>query len=226
MSEGRAKTTLLVATKNGGKLDEFRRIFGDLDVTIVGAEELALPDVEEDGETFEANATKKARESAAASGLMTLADDSGLEVDALFGAPGVHSARYAGGGGAEANVRKLLTALESTPDGSRTARFRCVLALVDPSGPLGDEVILAEGRCEGRIARSARGAHGFGYDPVFVPDGGEETMAEIDDAAKDRISHRGRACASMRERLVAYLERRAGAAGGALGDDDGKARGR
>jgi XTP/dITP diphosphohydrolase len=207
MSE-RART-LLVATRNAGKLEEFRRIFGDLGVTIVGAAELALADVVEDGATFEANATKKARESAIASGLMTLADDSGLEVDALFGAPGVHSARYAGGG-AEANVRKLLGALESTPDEARTARFRCVLALADPSGPLGEEVLLAQGTCEGTIIRSPRGGGGFGYDPVFVPEGKALTMAEISDAEKDALSHRGRACAAMRERLVAYLTRRAG----------------
>ncbi|MDQ3036564.1 MAG: RdgB/HAM1 family non-canonical purine NTP pyrophosphatase [Myxococcota bacterium] len=200
--------TLVVATRNQGKLEEFRRILGDLGLTILGAAELALPEVEEDGATFEDNATKKAREAAAASGLMTLADDSGLEVDALFGAPGVQSARYSGGGGAEANVRKLLVALESTPDTGRSARFRCVLALADPSGPLGDEVLLADGRCEGTIIRAPRGGGGFGYDPVFVPEGAAATMAELDSTQKDAISHRGQACAAMKAHLVEYLRRR------------------
>lgn len=200
--------TLLVATRNEGKLEEFRRILGDLGLTIVGSAELALPEVVEDGATFEENATKKAREAAAASGLMTLADDSGLEVDALFGAPGVQSARYSGGAGSVANVRKLLIALESTPDAARTARFRCVLALADPAGPLGAEVLLADGRCEGTIARAPRGEGGFGYDPVFVPNGGAATMSELRADEKDAISHRGRACAAMRAPLVEYLRRR------------------
>ena len=199
---------LLVATKNRGKLEELRRIFDGLDVELVGADELALGDVEETGETFEANALLKARAYAQASGLMALADDSGLEVDALGGAPGVRSARYAGEGGSEANVRKLLAALESVEDARRTARFRCVLAVVDPTGPLGQDALLAEGACEGRIARAPRGSGGFGYDPVFVPEGMSATMAEISEAEKDRISHRGRASGVMRARLLAYLATR------------------
>lgn len=199
---------LLVATKNRGKVEELRRIFAGLDVELVGADELALDDVEETGETFEANALLKARAYAHASGLMALADDSGLEVDALGGAPGVHSARYAGDGGAEANVRKLLAALAHVEDARRTARFRCVLALVDPTGPLGQGALLAEGACEGRIARAPRGSGGFGYDPIFVPEGMSVTMAEISEAEKDRISHRGRASEVMRARLTAYLATR------------------
>lgn len=196
---------LLVATKNRGKLEEFRRIFEGLGLELASADELGLPDVEETGETFEANALLKARAYAEASGLMSLADDSGLEVDALGGAPGVYSARYAGEGGSEANVRKLLGALDPVPDAERTARFRCVLALVDPSGPAGHDPLLAEGTCEGHIAHAPRGRGGFGYDPVFVPQGMSLTMAEISDAEKDRISHRGRASEVMRARLMTYL---------------------
>ncbi|UJR79611.1 RdgB/HAM1 family non-canonical purine NTP pyrophosphatase [Sandaracinus amylolyticus] len=198
-------TKLLIATKNHGKLEELRRIFGDLGLELVSADELDLPDVDETGDTFEANAILKAKAQAEASGLMTIADDSGLEVDALDGAPGVISARYAGGGGSEANVRKLLAALADVPDERRTARFRCVLALADPRGALGERVELIEGRCEGRITREPRGTGGFGYDPVFLPEGEDGTMGEISAAAKDAISHRGRACAAMRERLAAYL---------------------
>lgn len=171
----------------------------------MSAGELALPAPEEDGETFAENAIKKARAAALASGEMTLADDSGLEVDALNGAPGVHSARYAGDKGSAANMKKLLGALESVPEGMRSARFRCVLALVDPKGPLGEEVLLAEGRCEGTIARDPRGTGGFGYDPIFVPEGGEWTMSELSDAEKDAISHRGKACAAMRLKIQEYL---------------------
>jgi XTP/dITP diphosphohydrolase len=196
---------LLIATHNVGKLAEFRRIFGDLGLEIVGADELSLPAPDEDGETFAENAIKKARAAAHASGEMTLADDSGLEVDALNGAPGVHSARYAGDKGAAANMHKLLDALHSVPKSERSARFRCVLALVDPKGSLGDEILLAEGRCEGAIAHEARGAGGFGYDPIFVPEGGDRTMSEISDAEKDAISHRGKACAAMRVKIAEYL---------------------
>lgn len=201
---------LLVATKNRGKLEEFRRILAGLDVELVSADELGLPDVDETGETFEANAILKAKAQAEASGLMALADDSGLEVDALGGAPGVRSARYADGGGAEANVRKLLAALDDVPDDRRGARFRCVIALADPGGPLGDRIELAEGRCEGRIARAPSGSGGFGYDPVFVPEGLDRTMAEISAKTKDDISHRGRACEALRARLAAYLGARHG----------------
>lgn len=205
MSVEAPRRKLLVATKNRGKLEEFRRIFGDLELELVGADELGLPDVDETGETFEANALLKARAQAAASGLMTLADDSGLEVDALSGAPGVQSARYAGGGGSEANVRKLLAALEHVPDERRGARFRCVLALVDPGGPLGEGALIADGRSEGSIVRAPRGSGGFGYDPIFLPEGLDRTMAEISEGEKDRISHRGRASEAMRERLMTYL---------------------
>jgi XTP/dITP diphosphohydrolase len=186
---------VLAATKNPGKLEEFRRIFPE--VELVSADELGLPDVVEDGATFEANAAKKARELSEKSGLLALGDDSGLEVDALGGAPGVLSARYSGGG-AEANVRKLLDALRGVPDPRRTARFRCVIALAD-----GGVIELASGACEGRIDREPRGSGGFGYDPIFVPlEGDGRTMAELAGAEKDALSHRGRACRALRPVLL------------------------
>ena len=191
---------LLVATKNHGKLIEFRRIYGEIGLEIVGADDVGAGDVEETGDTFEANALLKARAGARASGLWTLADDSGLEVDALGGAPGVRSARYSEGG-SEANVRKLLEALRDVPDAQRTARFRCVLALVDPAAPDAAPTLVS-GACEGHIARAPRGAGGFGYDPVFVPAGRDVTIAELGDAEKDALSHRGVACERMRPALA------------------------
>jgi XTP/dITP diphosphohydrolase len=202
-------TELLVATHNRGKIEEFRRILGGLGVALVGAGDLNLPEVDEDGETFEANAIKKARALAAAARRITLADDSGLEVDALGGAPGVRSARYAGGAGPEANIRKLLAALEGVPPERRTARFRCVLALADPEGPLGERVELAAAACEGTIALAPRGSGGFGYDPIFIPAGEVRTMAELAAAEKDALSHRGRACRALAPWLATYLTQRA-----------------
>ena len=200
---------VLVATRNAGKVREFRRLLGLSGVEVVSIDELSLdvPDVVEDAETFEDNAEKKARELAAATGLLTIGDDSGLEVDALHGAPGVYSARYGGGGGTEANVRKLLGALEDVPEGSRAARFRCVLALVDPTD-IDAEVAFGKGVCEGRITREPRGQGGFGYDPVFVPHGEERTMAELSADEKNALSHRARACAALRDALMAQIQSR------------------
>ena len=187
---------LLVATRNPHKLAEIRRIFALPGLTLVGAGEIpGLPDVEEDGDTFEANAIKKAVSLSRASGLWTLADDSGLEVDALGGAPGVYSSRYAGThGDYAANNRKLLAALSCAR--RRSARFRCAVALATPDG----RVETVEGRCEGRIVPAGRGTGGFGYDPLFVPRGGRLTFGEMSDAAKDRLSHRGRALEAARRR--------------------------
>lgn len=182
---------LLIATRNAHKLAEIRTILDLPDVEIVGADEIAgLPEVEEDAETFEGNALKKARTLRDASGLWTLADDSGLEVDALNGAPGVYSARYAGEPtDSAANNRKLLAALAGRTD--RTARFRCVIALAAPDG----REWTVDGRCEGRIALAPSGAEGFGYDPLFVPEGHTISFAEMSSAEKNAISHRGRALA-------------------------------
>lgn len=182
---------LLIATRNAHKLAEIRTILDLPDFEIVGADEIAgLPEVEEDAETFEGNALKKARTLRDASGLWTLADDSGLEVDALNGAPGVYSARYAGEPtDSAANNRKLLAALAGRTD--RTARFRCVIALAAPDG----REWTVDGRCEGRIALAPSGAEGFGYDPLFVPEGHTISFAEMSSAEKNAISHRGRALA-------------------------------
>lgn len=203
-----ARRTVVVATGNRGKLHELRELLADLPIDLKAMAE-ACPrkiDIVEDAPTFEGNARKKARVVAEACAMPVLADDSGLEVDALDGAPGVRSARYAGEGATDGeNNRKLLTALEELGSAPRTARFRCVLVLHDPIALA--EPLITEGTCEGEIANGPRGAHGFGYDPIFivrdVP--GRRTMAELSDAEKNAVSHRGRAVAAMRARLRAWL---------------------
>lgn len=210
MSVGRIN--MVVATNNIGKLAEFRELLGDLPVDLLGLADVVpeMPPVVEDGATFEENAMKKARAVADTALMLTLADDSGLEVDALQGAPGVRSARYAGERATDAeNNAALLRALEEIPEEGRTARFRCVLCLVDPWEPGGVSVTTVEGTCEGSIARSARGAGGFGYDPLFVVKGGLRTLAEFTDQEKNAISHRGAAARALRPRLQAILEERA-----------------
>lgn len=182
---------LLVATYNPGKVREYRELLAGLPVEVTYPDELALSlDVAETGSTFAENAILKATAYARASGLWTWADDSGLEVDALGGAPGVLSARYAGPGASDADrYRKLLNALAGVPWDRRTARFRCTVALVTPAGL----VRTAEGICEGIIAFGPIGDNGFGYDPVFyLPDWGL-TMAQLPPEVKNQISHRGRA---------------------------------
>jgi XTP/dITP diphosphohydrolase len=177
---------LLIATRNSHKLQEIRQILAVPSLELVSMADFpSIPDVVEDGNTFEANATKKAVTLALATRLWTLADDSGLEVDALGGAPGVWSARYAGEPvNYAANNRKLLKALKNVVN--RKARFRCAMALSDPKG----QAQVVEGKCEGRIVEECRGAAGFGYDPLFVPDGYSVTFAEMDSEEKNRISHR------------------------------------
>ncbi|MFQ5600933.1 MAG: XTP/dITP diphosphatase [Candidatus Krumholzibacteriia bacterium] len=199
---------LCIATRNAHKLREITAVLGDLDLEIVGgylvgerggaADRPGCPDVREDGDTLEANAAKKARVVCAYTGLPTLADDSGLEVDALDGAPGVRSARWAGDGCTYAdNNAKLLRELGDLPEARRTARFRCVMALALPDA----DVQMYEGRIEGRILRDKRGTSGFGYDPVFyVPELGR-TLAELPLEQKNAISHRGRALAAVRAAL-------------------------
>ncbi|HEX4355438.1 MAG TPA: XTP/dITP diphosphatase [Polyangiales bacterium] len=204
-------TNLVLATKNPGKVREFRALFWDVPRLRVRAlDELGkMPDVIEDGKTFDENAIKKAREIAAVTGTLVLADDSGLEVDALTGRPGVHSARFAGRHGDDAaNNDKLLAEMSRVADGERTARYRVVLALADPKGPLGEEVHTEEGTCQGIILRARRGSEGFGYDPLFRPDGYELSFAELAPDDKNRISHRAVAAAKMRAFLAEYLERR------------------
>jgi len=181
---------IVVATRNRRKLEEIGRITGEMGITLRTLEEFpACPEVVEDGETFRDNALKKARETSAFTGLAALADDSGLEVDALKGEPGVYSARYAGKDATDAdNVKKLLSKLSSCTDG-RAARFRCVLAFVTPDGL--EEVF--DGKVEGSIGTVERGHNGFGYDPVFFPQGYDRTFAEMSAGEKDGMSHRGRA---------------------------------
>lgn len=200
-------TRLLLATRNRGKVAELRRLLSDLPglTGLLTPDDVdGLPEVIEDGSTFEHNACKKARELAAASGLACLSDDSGLQVDALGGRPGVYSARFAGPNARDAdNNQKLLEALREVPDAERCARFVAVLAYAEPSGALFAEPHTERGICEGRILRLPRGDHGFGYDPLFQPQGLDCSMAELPAAEKNRISHRAQASARMR----AYLER-------------------
>ncbi|MFT5123941.1 MAG: XTP/dITP diphosphohydrolase [Candidatus Omnitrophota bacterium] len=181
---------ILVATGNTHKLEEIRGILQIPSWELVGLDQLQdPPEVDEDGDTFEANAAKKARELALFSGMWTLADDSGLEVDALDGAPGVFSARFGGvHGDNAANNARLLKELEGSPN--RQARFRCVLALASPQG----EIRCVSGAVAGTIAQALSGTHGFGYDPLFIPTGYEKTFAELPASVKARISHRAEAC--------------------------------
>ncbi len=183
------KAKLLIATRNPGKVREYREILASLDLTYLEPEGITL-EVEETAGTFAGNAVLKATTYAEASGLLTWADDSGLEVDALGGAPGVLSARYAGPGASDADrYRKLLDALAGVPWERRTARFRCVVALARPGG----EVRTATGVCEGIIAFGPAGENGFGYDPVFYFPARGLTMAQLPPELKNQISHRARA---------------------------------
>ena len=202
---------LVFATRNKGKLVELRELLPGVDVLSVdeAAQRLGrtIEDVVEDADTFAGNAAKKAREVSAATGLPALADDSGLEVDALGGAPGVYSARYAGDQHDDAaNNAKLLAVLADVPAAKRTARFRAVLALADVTGPLGTEVITADGACEGVILDAPRGTGGFGYDPLFFAPELGQTFAEAGIGPKSDLSHRARAMKAMKPRLLAYLQ--------------------
>jgi XTP/dITP diphosphohydrolase len=202
---------LVFATRNKGKLVELRQLLPGIDVLSIdeAAARLgrAIPDVVEDADTFAGNASKKAREVSSITGLPALADDSGLEVDALGGAPGVYSARYAGDQHDDAaNNAKLLTALTGVPAAQRTARFRAVLALADVSGPLDGEVLTADGTCEGVILDAPRGTGGFGYDPLFFSPELGQTFAEAGVGPKSDLSHRARAMKAMKPRLLAYLQ--------------------
>jgi XTP/dITP diphosphohydrolase len=194
---------LLVATNNPGKVREYEVLLRGLPLTLTyPAQEGIDIEVEETGSTFAENACLKAAAYARASGLLTLADDSGLEVDALGGEPGTRSARYAGKGASdEDRYRLLLSKLKGVPWERRTARFRCVIAVARPQG----EVRIAEGTCEGVIAFEPRGEHGFGYDPVFYMAERGQTMAELELEVKNRISHRARAAEGARRILHELL---------------------
>jgi len=187
---------LVLASGNAAKLAELRELLGAAGLQVHAQSEFGVGDIEETGQTFVENALLKARHAARATGLPALGDDSGLCVDALDGAPGLFSARYAGvHGDAQANIAKLLAALEGVPEARRTAQFHCCIVLLrsaDDPRPL-----IAEGRWAGRILPAPRGTLGFGYDPVFLDVGRGLSAAEIEPGEKNRISHRGRAIAAL-----------------------------
>lgn len=188
---------VVLATHNHHKVAELRRILTGLDVELLSADDVRLPEVEETGETFAENALVKARAGVAATGLPCVADDSGLVVDALGGEPGVHSARY--GGPATDDARNLELVLERMAGISdRSARFVCVAALAAPDG----REWTVEGTIEGQLTGTPRGRGGFGYDPIFLPDGDTRTTAEMSPAEKDAISHRGKAFRALRSAVA------------------------
>ena len=192
---------LVLATRNQGKVSEFKELVADFDIDIKSLDDFGpIPSVEEDGETFEDNAYKKASFTAKALGLPALADDSGLVVKALGGLPGVYSARYAGEGATdESNNLKLLKAMEDVEE--REAAFMCVLAIAVPRGP----ALIYEGTCEGLITHEMIGGEGFGYDPVFYYPPLGKTFAELNSEEKNRVSHRGKAMAELREEFGKVL---------------------
>ena len=199
---------IAIASRNPHKLREIRRICGDWPVTWLSVDdhEGPWPEVEETGETYLDNARLKARAAAAGLGETALADDSGIEVDALGGRPGPRSARFAGETATDReNLEELIRSLKGVPASGRTARYRCVAVLVFPDG----RELAADGTCEGTLEPRPRGTRGFGYDPIFVPAGWEPTMAELSDDDKDRISHRGRALRALRAQIDTGQERRA-----------------
>ncbi|HUW74803.1 MAG TPA: RdgB/HAM1 family non-canonical purine NTP pyrophosphatase [Methyloceanibacter sp.] len=194
---------LVIASHNEGKVYELGELFASYGIDCVSAGSLDLPEPEETGETFEANALLKARAAAAGSGLIALADDSGLEVEALGGAPGIHSARW---GGPERDFGKAIARvheeLEATGGGYTRANFICALALAAPNG----EDAVFTGRVFGSIHWPPRGTHGFGYDPIFMPDGHEETFGEMDLETKNALSHRMRAFERLIEATYSNVE--------------------
>lgn len=192
---------VLLATRNPGKLAELRRMLADGPVEVVGLADVPeFPEAPETGATFAENALAKARDAAAATGMPSVADDSGLAVDALNGMPGVLSARWSGRHGDDvANLELLLGQVADVPDERRGAAFVCAAALVVPNGP---ETVV-HGEWPGRIVRAPRGTNGFGYDPIFVPDGEERTSAELGAQEKDAASHRGRAMRALLPHLHA-----------------------
>ena len=193
---------IALATRNEHKLIEITRICADWPVqwvTVRDRDPNSFPDVEETGETYLDNAALKTRAVADALGIPAIADDSGIEVDALGGRPGPRSARFAGPDATDGrNLAELIRSVRGIPAAGLTARYRCVAAFAEP----GDEVISAEGLCEGTITTRPRGAGGFGYDPIFLPVGWDRTMAELAPDEKDRISHRGRAFRALRALLL------------------------
>jgi XTP/dITP diphosphohydrolase len=192
---------LIVATGNAHKVEEFDGLLAGCGFEVQSAKSCGgMPDVVEDGDSFAANARIKALalRAQAPADAWIVSDDSGLEVDALGGAPGIYSARYAGEGASDLdNLNKLLAELAKQPEATRRARFRCVLCLIDPEG----REQFFDGACEGVIAKTPTGAQGFGYDPVFVPEGFKESFAELGEATKSQLSHRALAVQALRKSL-------------------------
>src|SRR5690606_15800492 len=194
---------LLIATRNKGKIAEIAERLRGTGIEAVGLEDVGCDiDVEESGDTFERNAIIKAREYARAAGHVTLADDSGLEVAALGGRPGVQSARYGGEAGYGEKMRMLLGEVEASGSSDRGARFVCVMAAADASGGI---LMTAEGECRGRLAEAPRGSGGFGYDPIFIPEGFDRTFGELPAETKAGISHRARALEIIIAKLPGLL---------------------
>jgi XTP/dITP diphosphohydrolase len=206
-----SRPRVVVATRNQGKVAELRRILAPYDVDLVDIDAFPdVPDVAETGDTFAANALLKAHAVAEATGLVAVADDSGLSVDALNGMPGIFSARWSGRhGDDQANLDLVLAQLADVPDERRGAAFVCAAAAATPDG----RELVVEGRLTGSLIRSPRGENGFGYDPVFVPLGGDRTTAELSAADKDAISHRGQAFRTLAPRLAELLGKVAGGDG-------------
>lgn len=199
--------TIVAATQNKHKITEIEAITREFGLNIISREEAGLPDIDivEDGETFEENSYKKAYEIMKLCKMITIADDSGLEVDCLNGAPGVYSARFAGeNGDDEANNCKLIDLIKDVPYEKRTGRFVSVISMVFPDG----QTLSARGEVEGHILLQARGKHGFGYDPLFVPEGYDKTFGELDADVKNRISHRANALKELRRLLQKREENR------------------
>jgi XTP/dITP diphosphohydrolase len=210
-AEARERTTLVIASGSRAKLVEFKELLHGLPFHIVGVSDVLAepPIVSETENTFQGNAVKKATIVAEATVMLTLADDSGLEVDALGGRPGVRSARFAHERATDAeNNAALLAALAEVEADQRQARFRCVLALVDPFARPGSPPIVTSGTCDGVIATGPRGGGGFGYDPLFIVPAAGKTMAELSDAEKNAISHRAVAVRALRPILAKLSEER------------------
>jgi XTP/dITP diphosphohydrolase len=195
-------TRVVLASANPGKLRELSALLAPLKLTLIPQAELGIAAVPESGDTFLENALLKARHAAREAHLPALADDSGLEVDALGGRPGVWSARFAGEGASdEENLRRLLEELRAVPEPRRRARYRCVIALTRSAAD--PEPLVALGTWEGRIARAPRGNGGFGYDPAFIPAGERRTAAELPAEEKNAVSHRGQALRALAAKLAA-----------------------
>ena len=195
---------LVLATRNKGKIAEVQRLLNEHapHITLRSVVDFNLDDVEETGETFEENALLKAETIARQTGLPALADDSGIAIDALGGAPGIYSARWSGVHGDDAaNIAKVLSELKEVPDSERGAQFVCVIALSMPDG----RHLLVRGEVEGSVRRAPVGEHGFGYDPIFQPKGFDITTAQMDPETKDAISHRGKALRAIAPKIAPFI---------------------